>query len=614
MGSNHATESHSLRLGGVPRLRDPFRAESSMSSADDFLHVVSPRDPAGAVLRIDGDEPLTDPRLGPVLDDARAAGYGTVDLRVAPALLARDGVAAGLVARGVTRVRCRVLASNPVGYALLTGATGAFQAVQMGLQRALEAGLRLEIEAVLHDPRVLEPSLVVERLARLQAAAPTAPRAVLAFVLSDTSYGLGGEHGLRPATLGELAARLDAACRLAVERHVDVRLPEYGGLPPCLFATHPSAAARVSFRSRRRPELRSDRAFSPGCDACAYRAACLGLPKAWAAARGTGELAPQASRVSRLTGRPREDRARRWGEREVAAARASDLKVLRLTMRCNQACVFCPSDDTSENIERDLAARLRRLARWRRVGVSRLSFSGGEPTLDPGLPALVTAAARLGFPNIEVVTNAVRLADPAYARRLIDAGLTQATVSLHSHRADESDALTCGRPGDFERTLEGLGHLLASGRVRVYVNHVVHAGNLGDLPAFVRFVAERFQPPPVLTFAALTPLFRALDRPDLWPRLADLAGPLKAALDEGTARGLLLEVLSRPGIPPCVLAPDHLAYSDLAGVAAQAASEDAHKKAKASACARCRFDGACQGVWKAYAERFGLDELTPVIP
>ncbi len=609
-----STEHHALRLRGALRLRDPFRVTASLMADDDeTLHVPPPRDPASATLILEGDEPLTDARLPAVLDQARALGYGAVELRVDPALVARDGVASWLVARGVTRLRCRLLASNPVGYAQLTGVSAAFQAVLLGLRRTLEAGLGLELEAVLLDPRVQEPAQAVELVARLRAATgESTRRPSLAFVLSDTPFGLRGERGLRPVTLAELALRIDAACRQADERGVDLRLPEYGGLPPCLFAALPAAASRASFRAHRERAPRAGRVYGPGCEACAYRRACLGVPEAWAQVRGTSELVPQARRVAGLTGRPHDHRERRWTRREIDAARASDLKVLRLTMRCNQACVFCPSDDTSENIARDLASRLRLLSRWRRAGVRRLSFSGGEPTLDPGLPELVAAASQLGFPIIEVVTNAVRLADPEYARRLIDAGLTQATVSLHSHHAAESDAFTCGRAGDFERTLCGLGHLLAAGSVRVYLNHVVHAGNAAELVPFVRFVADRLQPPPIVTFAALTPLYRALEHPELWPRLADLAGPLKAALDEGTSRGLQMEVLSRPGVPPCILAPDHLSYSDLEGVAAQATSEDAHKKVKAPSCARCRFDAGCGGVWRAYADRFGLDELVPV--
>lgn len=615
MRTTRPLETVSLRLAGTPRLRDPFREPHAplMASVDDSLHVPAPRDPPHATLRVDGLEPLTDPRLPSVLAEARLLGFGSIDLQADAALLAREGVASRLADAGVTKLRCRLLSSNPVGCALLTGAAGAFQAVQSGLRRALEAGLSLEVAAVLLDPRVLEPGLAVQQVAHVRSAARcAAPKVTLAFVLSDTTWGLRGEHGLRPVPLADLAARVDVACRLAQETHLDVRLPEYGGLPPCLFATLPTAAARVSFRVRRAPPSREGRTHGPRCAACAYRRACQGIPTAWAEARGTGDLAPLPRRLPGLTGKPGDRKTRRWTEPEIAAARESDLKVLRLTMRCNQACIFCPSDDTSENIDHGHASRLKRLARWHQAGVRRLSFSGGEPTLDPSLPSLIGTAASLGFPDIEVVTNAVRLADPDYAKRLVDAGLTQATVSLHSHLAAESDALTCGRAGDFDRTLRGLDHLLASDRLRVYINHVIHAANAAALPDFVRFVSDRFGSRPTVTFAALTPLYRALDRPDLWPRLSDVAGPLKVALDEGTARGLALEVLARPGIPPCILAPDHLAFSDLSGVAAQVVSEDAHKKTKPASCAECRFDASCGGVWKAYAERFGLDELVPV--
>ena len=39
---------------------------------------------------------------------------------------------------------------------------------------------------------------------------------------------------------------------------------------------------------------------------------------------------------------------------------------------------------------------------------------------------------------------------------------------------------------------------------------------------------------------------------------------------------------------------------------------DEAERAKRAECARCRYDGVCEGVWKNYLKRNGWDEFVPV--
>ena len=64
------------------------------------------------------------------------------------------------------------------------------------------------------------------------------------------------------------------------------------------------------------------------------------------------------------------------------------------------------------------------------VPVPAVQFSGGEPTMRDDLVDIVKKAKELGFPQVQIATNGVKLANnPALAQQLKDAGLS--TVYLH---------------------------------------------------------------------------------------------------------------------------------------------------------------------------------------
>src|SRR5437762_550 len=66
---------------------------------------------------------------------------------------------------------------------------------------------------------------------------------------------------------------------------------------------------------------------------------------------------------------------------------------------------------------------LANLREARAEGCEALNLQGGEPTIWPGLPALIAEARSMGFRSVTVVTNGRRLADEAYARALVTSGV-----------------------------------------------------------------------------------------------------------------------------------------------------------------------------------------------
>ncbi len=134
-------------------------------------------------------------------------------------------------------------------------------------------------------------------------------------------------------------------------------------------------------------------------------------------------------------------------------------------LQCNNHCAFCPQRAlrgvAGPRAELDTAEVHRRLEKGRIEGYDEVAFTGGEPTIRPDIEDLIAAARRAGFARVSLSTNGRIFAYRERARRLIRAGLTGASVSLHGPDAATHDAL-CGTPGAFEQAVRGIANLVAT--------------------------------------------------------------------------------------------------------------------------------------------------------
>jgi hypothetical protein len=262
---------------------------------------------------------------------------------------------------------------------------------------------------------------------------------------------------------------------------------------------------------------------------------------------------------------------------------------VRLSLTCNNHCVFCGQDGLVATGRSDLAADL---ARARDAG-DEVTFVGGEPTLDAELAESIAQARALGFRRVGVQTNGGRMADVAYTTSLARAGLTDVHLSLHGADAAVHDYHT-ERPGSF-------GDLLAA----------IHAARVNELPVVVTTVLTRSN---FRVLGAIPPLLATRGVAAWFVSVPVLAGRGAALRDRVVPRlGLALpfalhalagaHALKLPsflvGAPLCLVGP-FSAHAIPGG-----------SRAYAAVCASCPARSACPGVDASYLARFEGDELAP---
>jgi cyclic pyranopterin phosphate synthase len=170
---------------------------------------------------------------------------------------------------------------------------------------------------------------------------------------------------------------------------------------------------------------------------------------------------------------------------------ARDLRV-SVTDRCNLRCTYCmPAEGLSWIPRPDLLSDdeiIQVIAVATRLGVREVRFTGGEPLLRPGLPALVERTRALPeAPEVSVTTNGIGLA--VLAPTLAAAGLTRVNVSLDT--LDKERFVRLARRDRLDDVIAGLHAAHAAGLRPVKVNAVLMRGvNDDEAPALLRFCLE----------------------------------------------------------------------------------------------------------------------------
>jgi hypothetical protein len=119
------------------------------------------------------------------------------------------------------------------------------------------------------------------------------------------------------------------------------------------------------------------------------------------------------------------------------------MAMVEITNRCNMACPLCFTRAGNTAVEVSLEEVKTRLDNLLAVaGSIPVQISGGEPTLHQDLPEIIHYARQLGFTNIELITNGIRLSrEKDYLSRLVDQGLTSVYLQFDGLEKNTYEAL-----------------------------------------------------------------------------------------------------------------------------------------------------------------------------
>lgn len=114
-----------------------------------------------------------------------------------------------------------------------------------------------------------------------------------------------------------------------------------------------------------------------------------------------------------------------------------------LVNQCNLACSYCKPDGAeSLSVKRTAPAKFREaISLLHKVGIRKVRFTGGEPTLYKELPELVSFAKSLsGDMQVAITTNGLLL--DRLAELLADAGLDSVNISLDTNNRAKFTRIT----------------------------------------------------------------------------------------------------------------------------------------------------------------------------
>ncbi|MBI4051093.1 MAG: radical SAM protein [Elusimicrobia bacterium] len=307
---------------------------------------------------------------------------------------------------------------------------------------------------------------------------------------------------------------------------------------------------------------------------------------------------------------------------------------------CNNKCIFCMSGEERDDHEpwADPERMKAEIRMHYEQGARSLGFLGGEPSTYPHILDCIRYAKDLGYQRVALCTNGTRLANRDFLEEALEAGLTRATVSVHSHIPEIEERLV-GVPGILEKKLKAIDNLVVvrrEGRLpdNVSLNPVLNRLNAPHMESFVRFFAARGIED--IRFNFIWPESRVSHDKTVVPQFKDII-PYVLNLILRNEKELKLRI-TFGAMPYCVL-PVSLTHSwplleryfyeegnDLptdvsflkpdwnGGVERfnwhRRGRED--YRTKLECCPRCRWESKCMGIYRSYLDLYGAAEFKPI--
>ncbi len=316
-----------------------------------------------------------------------------------------------------------------------------------------------------------------------------------------------------------------------------------------------------------------------------------------------------------------------WAETPVGGLIPTARAVVDLNRTCNAKCVMCYHAHSGEKWSKRFEEVEKELQAARARGCTSVDFTGGEPTLHPELPRIITCAEALGLHTCVITAGLAR----GKVQSAVAAGCREWLVSMHGFEAGHDAIVQV--PGAWRSVNEAVEHLNAEGCF-VRVNCTLTRLNAADLPRLARHYVESVRAR-VVNFINFNPHGRWSDAEDeaiarrlgeVQVGVSEVAPPLREALEYLDAqntwanvryfpfcalRGLESHVCNNPQVMFDPYEWDYgVAPKTTAAYLAQGRRFQEVIGSNEGPCASCGVRDVCGGVNAAYARQRGFGELT----
>lgn len=165
--------------------------------------------------------------------------------------------------------------------------------------------------------------------------------------------------------------------------------------------------------------------------------------------------------------------------------------MVEVTNRCNMSCPICYSDANlaSEDIPIDqIRVYLERLLKLTETPIP-IQISGGEPSLRDDLPEIIALANQMGYRNLELITNGIRISqEPEFLNTLKNKGLTAVYLQFDGLKKETTLRI---RGRDMSEIRHGAVSAIRDAGLCCTLAVVVTRGiNEGDIGDVVRYGVE----------------------------------------------------------------------------------------------------------------------------
>jgi len=294
----------------------------------------------------------------------------------------------------------------------------------------------------------------------------------------------------------------------------------------------------------------------------------------------------------------------------------ANLGYIQVTRLCNQKCRFCSNPEREATLTPDEARA--QVDDFVERGYDGVILTGGEPTMHPDLGGIIEYARSRGI-HARIISNGQKLADAALSRDLAARGLDHVHVSVQSADPEVQAFLTCNTDS-LANVLKAIENVHAAG-VNIDINTTINHYNAGTLDVLVKTLVGRFPFIRHFVWNYLDPsMNRATRNPDVVPHLWECEVSLNRAMRFLDQSG---RTFRAEKVPLCYMAEyAHCSTETRKIVKGEErivrfldekgfVRETLFQHGKGNACAVCRFDPICAGLYDM-GVHYDASELSPV--